>query len=286
MDCLSRVHSDHCPLLIHCGADLRTSTNWPFKFMAAWAEHPAYKDLVENAWRNDEEDVLSKLQRVRQESIEFNEQVFGNIYRRKRRVEARLKGVQRELSIQISYDLVQFEAQLQNEYRNVMKQEELLWYQKARDNRVRLGDRNTSYFHTQAVIRGKRKRVHRLKLLSGDWCDDPSLLEHEAQNYFSTLFVADPSLTATSFPHEAFPQLSAAACEHMERSVDKEEVRRALMSIKSFTTPGSDGFQHFFYKKYWHQVGDDFVQLVSQAFESGEVNTNLMETMVDRKSVV
>jgi len=40
------------------------------------------------------------------------------------------------------------EASLQKEYNDVLRQEEILWYQKSRENWVKLGDRNTSFFHT------------------------------------------------------------------------------------------------------------------------------------------
>lgn len=179
MENLSRVHSDHSPILVHCGEHRAGRAHRPFRFVAAWADHPRYLDVVKNAWRSGNEDITRKLDRVRAESTTFNSEVFGDIFRRKRHIEARLKGVQRELNLRATSDLSQFEAHLQKEYRSVLRQEELIWYQKARDNRVRFGDRNTAYFHTQAVIRGKRKMIHRLKLASGEWCEDKRRLASE-----------------------------------------------------------------------------------------------------------
>lgn len=280
VDILHRIHSDHCPLLIHCGAPTQRSQNRPFKFMAAWVDHPDFAPLVNNAWRQSEESIQVKLARVRQDAVDFNQNVFGNIFRRKRRIEARLKGVQRELNKNITSDLVQFEKDLQREYRSILKQEELTWFQKARDNRIRLGDRNTAYFHTQAVIRRKKNTVHRLKLEDGSWCSDKTMLGGIAQDYFVNLFARDTNMPQTNLPQVAIPRLSDVAQVLLSHEVEKEEVRSALMSMKSFTAPGPDGFQPFFYKKFWDQVGDDLWHLVKKALAKGKVDEQLLEILV------
>ncbi|XP_057432951.1 uncharacterized protein LOC130725777 [Lotus japonicus] len=126
VDVLNRVHSDHCPILLQCGSPQTLAHNRPFRFLAAWADHPDFAAVVDNAWRSGEECITSKLERVREASTVFNKEVFGNIFRRKRHVEARLRGVQRELDRRVTSDMVLFEAELQREYRNILRQEELL----------------------------------------------------------------------------------------------------------------------------------------------------------------
>ena len=162
-------------------------------------------------------------------------------------MEERLRGVQRELDQKITHDLVMFEAELRREYRSILRQEEIMWYQKARDNRVRLGDRNTSYFHTQCVIRRKRNHIHRLKLDDGQWCSNEERLAEEVLGFFRKLFAEDTSMQETSMHHESFPSLSEAERQVLVQPVTKEEVRYALMSMKSFSAPGPVGFQPIFY---------------------------------------
>lgn len=139
-------------------------------------DHEEYRGLVANALHRVHWNVQSKLGSVRSDSIAFNRETFGNIFRRKRRIEGRLKGVQRELNVRVTSDLVLFYADLQREYKCVMRREELLWFQKSRDNRVKFGDRNTAYFHAQTMIRRKRNTIHRLKLDNGEWCSDGNML--------------------------------------------------------------------------------------------------------------
>ena len=52
------------------------------------------------------------------------------------------------------------------------------------------------------------------------------------------------------------------------------------MSMRSLSAPGPDGFQPFFYKKYWQQVGDSLWKLVREAFETGKVYEKLMEILL------
>ncbi|XP_057452893.1 uncharacterized protein LOC130744751 [Lotus japonicus] len=281
VEVLHRIHSDHSPLLIHCGISGAAPTNRPFRFIAAWADHPEYKNLVAEAWVEDGRNIVDKLDRVRSESISFNRETFGNIFRRKRWVEGRLRGVQRELDARITSDMVRFEAELQAEYRDILRQEELLWFQKARENRVRFGDRNTSYFHTHTIIRRKRNRIHRLKLLSdGEWHSENDVLVREVQAYFQNLFARDHNIGEAMLHHDVFPSLSDVHRNKLMVPVTKDEVRKALMSMKPYTAPGPDGFQPFFFKKYWEFVGDDLWTVVRNAFNEGSADRNLMETLI------
>ncbi|KAL6536513.1 hypothetical protein OROGR_013085 [Orobanche gracilis] len=63
----------------------------------------------------------------------------------------------------------------------------------------------------------------------------------------------------------------------LSQQVMKKEVHDALMSMKSFTAPGPNGFQPFFFKKYWQQVGDSSWKLVRDAFEFHRIDSSLAE---------
>ena len=104
--------------------------------------------MVKNAWDVGDHNVPRSLKEVQDHSQIFNHDIFGNIFRRKRRLEARIKGVQRCLEYRDSYDLVELEKSLQAEYNLVLAQEEMLWFQKSREKWVKFGDQNTSFFHT------------------------------------------------------------------------------------------------------------------------------------------
>lgn len=122
---------------------------------------------MEDAWNNRKDRPLDALDKVREDSIIFNREVFGNIFKKKRNIEARLQGIQRAFEHVDSLDLVQLEINLQREYNQILFQEELLWYQKSREKWVKHGDKNTAFFYAQTVIRRKKNKIHGLPLPNG-----------------------------------------------------------------------------------------------------------------------
>ena len=52
------------------------------------------------------------------------------------------------------------------------------------------------------------------------------------------------------------------------------------MSMGSFKSLGKDGFQAFFFKKYWNVVGDDIWHLVQATFINGYFDKDLTDTLI------
>lgn len=79
-----------------------------------------------------------------------------------------------------SLRLAQIEFNLRKKYNDVLKQEEIPCFQKSREKWIFLGDRNTTFLHTQNVIRRKRNKIQGLFLENLEWCTEASILQSEA----------------------------------------------------------------------------------------------------------
>jgi hypothetical protein len=281
VEVLCKLHSDHNPLLLRCGLPCRNLGPQPFRFEAAWITHPNYSYVVKSAWEKTDGDFLTCLQQVQQDSIAFNKEIFGNIRKRKGQIERRLKGIQNALERVDSATLHYLQRDLQREYDMILRQEEIHWYQKARDDWIKLGDRNTKFFHAKTVIRRKRNKIHGLHLPNGNWCTDDNTLREEAQLYFKTLFCSN-DLNPCNGEIDGLqgPTLNEEACHSLTKQVTNEEVTRALNQMHPFKAPGPDGFQGIFFKQYWHIIGEDVVSLISTAFETGSFPSTLSETLI------
>ena len=77
-------------------------------------------------------------------------------------------------------NIITLEENLQKEYREILKREELIWFQKSCEDWIRSGYRNTKFFHTQTIVRRHRNSIHNLKLDDGTWCSDANILKAEA----------------------------------------------------------------------------------------------------------
>jgi hypothetical protein len=162
----------------------------PFRLEAAWIDHQDYANLVSQSRNSSNHNTITALKNVKENSIIFNHEVFGNIFKRKKHMESRLKGIQSYLERVDSLRHTLLEKELQNEYNHILFQEEMLWYQKSREKWVKFGDKNNSFFHAQTIIRRKRNRIHRLQFPNGIWTSDSNILQEKAQTLFKNLFTS------------------------------------------------------------------------------------------------
>lgn len=82
--------------------------------------------------------------------------MFGNIFSRKKKIEARLRVIQLALSNRPSQSLIDLENDLKGEYAEVLKIEEEFWIMKSRVEVLVNGDRNTYFYHTSTIARKRR----------------------------------------------------------------------------------------------------------------------------------
>lgn len=171
---LVRLHSDHTPVLVRCGGFPGIRGVRPFRFEAAWISHSDYEQVVSEAWELGTS-LATKLQSMQEHSLIFNKDVFGHIMHRKRHLEAHILGLQRKLEVVDSASLAILQNQLQQELDQTLAQEEILWFQKSREQQALYGDRNTKYFHTQTLNRSRRNKIHALTLPNGEKCTDDQI---------------------------------------------------------------------------------------------------------------
>ena len=280
VEVLCRLHSDHNPLLLRFGGLPLARGSRPFRFEAAWIDHKDYAELVKNSWSIPNRTITSALNKVKENSTIFNQEVFGNIFQRKKHIENRLKGIQSYLERVDSAHHSILEKDLQKEYNHILFQEEMLWYQKSREKWVKFGDKNTSFFHAQTIIRRQRNRIHRLQLPCGTWSSNSDTLQEEAHNYFKNFFSGNQPNHDRSFHEGGHPTIDDAGKNSLISPITKVEVLAALNSMKPYKAPGPDGFHCIFFKQYWHIVGDDIFQLVKTSFQTGYFDPEISNTLI------
>ncbi|QHN83565.1 uncharacterized protein DS421_20g705850 [Arachis hypogaea] len=251
---LSRLHSDHCPILVRCHGSPRVKGSRPFRFQAAWATHPSYKHVISKAWNQEFGGVTERLKMVQQASLDFNSKIFENIFVRKNKLEYQIDQIQRRLEVTDVLFLRIKEAELREDYNRLFLQEELFWYQKSREQWVKYGDRNTKFFHLQTLVRRNHNRVHGLYVKDGSWSTDPDILQEEALSFYKNLFGTTEEVEVDCLGDVPMPTLSTEACA------------RWLSSL--------------FFKEYWEIVGTEIWNIVRSAFLGEFLNPSIMETLI------
>ncbi|XP_029148342.1 uncharacterized protein [Arachis hypogaea] len=199
---LSRLHSDHCPILVHCHGGPRVKGSRPFRFQAAWATHPSYKHVISKAWNQE----------------------FGGVTKRLKMIDQ----IRRRLEVSDVLSLRIKEAELREDYNRLLLQEELFWYQKSREQWVKYGDRNTKFFHLQTLVRRNHNRVHGLYVRDGSWSTDPDILQEEALSFYKKLFGTTEEVEVDCLGDVPIPTLSTEACARLIDPVSFAEVKSAV----------------------------------------------------------
>ena len=114
--------------------------------------------------------------------------VFGNLTLQKKRILARLNGIQISLSFRNSNFLIQLEKNLLVDLNNIHLIERRIWAQKAGIYWRKFGDYNTRYFHVLATIKKSKGKIHSLQDSEGNWIYDDLLLKNLARDTFINIF--------------------------------------------------------------------------------------------------
>nr|XP_023913965.1 uncharacterized protein LOC112025518 [Quercus suber] len=128
---LTRIHSDHNPILLKLFKDKGLGLPKPFRFQSMWLSHPTYSQVVRDAWANNGP-LVDTIADFSKRVQNWNKAVFGNVFQNKRRLEARLNGIQRTLANGPNDFLIDLDRKLRLEYHSILQLEEDLWISKSR----------------------------------------------------------------------------------------------------------------------------------------------------------
>lgn len=112
--------------------------------------------------------------------------MFGNIFVRKKKIAAKLTGIQVSISNRLSQYLIDLEKDLRREYAEILRIEEEFWIMKSRVEMLVNGDRNTSFYHTSIIAQRRRNKIVSLRDGNGYWIGN----EIDVAEYIRLGFIA------------------------------------------------------------------------------------------------
>ncbi|GKV09037.1 hypothetical protein SLEP1_g20594 [Rubroshorea leprosula] len=277
---LPRICSDHHPVLLCLDSPpLLCKASKPLRFEAAWLTHDDFGQVFTNAWVAHGSSIVNAINSVQKKCLQWNKEVFGDLFRRKRHLKGRLAGIQNSIHYPSSRFLQNLEYELLIEYHRVLHSEELFWCQKSRVEWIASGDRNTSFYHATTVIQRSRNRISVLKI-DESWVQDPSILQQHIRDFFVEVFSRKPT-QSSHLDYSAFqPRLSDEESVALLLPVSLDEVRSALFSMKALKSPGPDGIQPIFYQKHWEVVSDTLLTFINRSLLDGYFELSLLRAYI------
>ena len=207
---------------------------------------------------------------------------FGNLFQKKKRILARLKGIQESLAVCPNDHLINLEKMLRSDFAEVAKLEEEFWAMKSRILWLVEGDRNTSFYHTAALVRRRRNRILCMKDRIGNWINGDREISEFIREGFDALFTS--GLTSSSLTKWNPPcwstWLNEADATAIDRPISNVEIKASLWALKPFKEPGSDGLHAGFFQRFWLLVGDSVKKEIHHIFTTKAAPEYLNKTLI------
>jgi hypothetical protein len=170
--------------------------------------------------------------------------------------------------------------EIKAELDEIWSQEETKAWQRSRDRQVVEGDRNTSYFHTVANQRRRKKNLSVLIGPNGPVETTEEMLDVAAifyKNLFAKENRQDISLDDGFWDMEDL--LTDEEASLLDTPFTEKEIHDAIMGSYAAGAPGPDGFSFLFYQKFWDLIKFDFMALVRD-FESGTLDVSRLNDAI------
>lgn len=277
------TRSDHRPIVMdtHYLVPLQGGVSKK-RFEVRWLQEDTVEEMIKAAWaraksRGEGPSFAEKVNDVHEELHKWDKEVLKAPVKRiadlKKELERLKRGPMTDANTETQKEImVRLELMLE--------QEEIHWFQRARVNWLKQGDRNTSFFHNFATKRRKKNTIKGLLDANGNRQEDGAAMCNIVQTYFQELFnseVGDPD------PH-VLSDVQRSVTQEMNTGLlapfTYEEVKKALFQIGDFKAPGPDGMHAVFYKRFWDLLGDDLVQEVLQAVNSAQIPEGWNDTTI------
>jgi len=213
VEILPRYCSDHSPLIITF--DPASCKPWKkrmrFHFEAGWMKHVDHKKMVRKAWRikNPTVDKWAVL-KAKLDSCR-------NLFKRWARIsdnkeKLNIKKVEEDLhKVQKEGDPENTESEkaLKENLDLLVEVEDLKWRQRARENWLKYGDRNTKYFHACASQRKCRSSLKDIMDMEGRKWSSQKGIERAFERFFQWLYRAESNVEIDPCINSISPKVSA-----------------------------------------------------------------------------
>ena len=136
---------------------------------------------------------------------------------------------------------------------------------------VEHSEKNSRYFASLEKKRSEAKLISRLQINNKINTDQKETIS-ETEIYYKTLYAKRETQNSRyNFFDETMPKLNQVEKEQCEGIITEAECIKALKEMKNQNSPGSDGITVEFYKLFWNNIKQYYVNSINYSFESGSL---------------
>ncbi|XP_075670285.1 uncharacterized protein LOC142640072 [Castanea sativa] len=228
---LPRTSSDHHLILIDTHPTAFNFGPCQFWLETMWFNDPSFPNLIGESWNAHLNDIALALTGFTLRDKSWNQNVFGNIFHKKKRLLAWLGGIRKALCFNHNDSLLHLERKLSSDYQQVLCLEEEFWAVKSRTDWTLQGDQNMTFFHLSTICRRHRNKIWCLKDSVGNWSYDSAEIKSSILTQFSKLYSSEAILVPFSVtPPPNFQPISLHVLQAISREVKDCEIKRAVFA--------------------------------------------------------
>ena len=275
--------SDHAVLMVFLRGNKYFRRKEPrFRHEASWYAVKEYQETILCAWNCDIErndrwaQVNQKLSNCQRGILEWRVTAGGSPQKQISSLRKKLNMVQGSEGIQAGEDAIL----LQKEINSLLDQEDMKWRQRAKADWLRLGDRNTKFFHDSATQRRKKNQILKIKDERGTTWETPEKIKVAFVDYFTNLFMAGDGRNMEPCLQHISKKVIDGMNNDLLQIFSSEEVTQALQQMGPLKAPGLDGFPAGFFQNHWEIMGGEITLLVLDILNSGVLPENLNLTYI------
>lgn len=235
---LSRDLSDHTPLLLDTGRGSNRCSQPLFRFELGWLLREDFRRVLTNCWTKEIRGATNierwqnKIRRLRQFLRGWAKNISGAYRKEKMRLMTKADDLDKLAETRL---LTSHELELKNSVKQalaqLLREEEIKWYQRAKTKKIVEGDRNTKYYHMIANGKHRKDKILQLEQEEGIIKGDVQLNKY-ITNYYKNLF-GPPERNIFSMVEtqkEDIPHVSAEENDLLTKEFLEEEVK--MLSFK------------------------------------------------------
>jgi hypothetical protein len=264
---LARPVSDHLPCVINIGTKIPKASI--FRFENYWIRQPGFMQLVDNIWalfvhRNAAKRINAKFKLLRKGLKKWS----GNLSN----IDTCIDNCNKIIFMLDEYEDARELHITEWNFRRIVKERYMhlsdckrdIWKNRCTIRWAKLGDENTSFFHSMATIRYRQNCISKFTLPDGREVSDHN---EKAALLYTTYKERLGQSRHIHFPHELQSLIEEVDGLHSLSAVfTKEEIDEVIKELPTDKAPGPDGFNGMFIKRCWHIIKQDFYDLCKDFF--------------------
>lgn len=247
---IENYFSDHSMILLDTKYDL-PKCNKRFSFDKRWIRKEGVEEVIHEVWKCEcygtpMFKVASKIKKYRMALLKWNKQQMSNSAIRISQLKKELDALRDKKG---QRDWEQWHV-LKSQLDSVYTGEEMYWSQKASNQLLKKGDKNTKFFHASVVQRQKSNRTEMLEKEQGGICENDEELVEEVASFYENLFTSEDGLGWKDKLDGILSTITETMNLRLIRPLENSEIKKALFSMNPNKAPGLDSMTLYFSKSF------------------------------------